>query len=63
MAHGQLGHKAEARKRYDQAVGWMEKRPSRDEDLLRLRAEAAALLGLPEPAAPAKKEMPHPSKR
>jgi tetratricopeptide (TPR) repeat protein len=62
MAHGQLGHKAEARKRYDQAVGWMEKRPSRDEDLLRLRAEAAALLGLPEPTAPAKKEVPRPSK-
>jgi eukaryotic-like serine/threonine-protein kinase len=62
MAHGQLGHKAEARKRYDQVVSWMEKRPSRALDLLRLRVEAAALLRVPEPTAPAKKEVPHPAK-
>jgi tetratricopeptide (TPR) repeat protein len=63
MAKRQLGRRAEARRLYDQAVGWIKQRPSRDEDLLRLRAEAAALLGLPEPVAPAKKEVPRPSKR
>ena len=39
----------EARKWYDQAVAWMEKERPKDEDLRRCRAEAAALLGLPDP--------------
>jgi tetratricopeptide (TPR) repeat protein len=59
IAHGKLGHKQDARRWYDRAVGWMDQRKSRDEELRRLRAEAAALLGLPEPKAPAKKEVPH----
>jgi tetratricopeptide (TPR) repeat protein len=45
MAHWQLGDKAQARKWYDQAVAWMEKRRPNDGELRRFRAEAAALLG------------------
>jgi tetratricopeptide (TPR) repeat protein len=62
MAQWQLGDKTEARRLYAQAVGWLEKKPSRDERLTRLRAEAAALLGQPEPKAPAPKEVPRPAK-
>jgi hypothetical protein len=61
MAHWQVGHKGEARRLYDQAIGGMDQQKSWDDDLRRLRAEAAALLGLPEPTAPAKKEVPRPS--
>jgi hypothetical protein len=46
MAHEQLGEKVEARKWYDQAVGWMEKRQPNDEELRRFRVESAALLGV-----------------
>jgi Flp pilus assembly protein TadD len=63
MAHWQLGDKPQARSWYEKAVGWMEKSQPTAEELIRFRAEAAALLGLPEPTAPAKKEVPHPSKR
>ena len=49
MAHWQLSDKEQARKWYDQAVEWMEKNKPEDEELLRFRAEAAALLGLPIP--------------
>ncbi len=41
MAHRQLGHKDEARKWYDQAVQWMDKNQPNNEELRRLRAEAA----------------------
>jgi serine/threonine protein kinase/Flp pilus assembly protein TadD len=58
IAHGKLGHKQDARKWYDQAVGWMDPQRSRNEELRRLRAEAAALLGLHDPAAPAREEVP-----
>jgi tetratricopeptide (TPR) repeat protein len=44
MAHWQLGNKAESRKWYGQAVGWMEKNKPQDEELLRFRAEAAQML-------------------
>jgi tetratricopeptide (TPR) repeat protein len=54
MAHWQLGEKAQARKWYNQAVAWMDKNRPKDEELLRFRAEAAALLGEPEPAPPPK---------
>jgi Flp pilus assembly protein TadD len=63
MACWQLGDKPQARSWYDKAVGWMEKNQPTAEELIRFRAEAAALLGLPEPTAPASKEVPHPSKR
>jgi serine/threonine protein kinase len=55
IAHGRLGHPREARDWYDRAVGWMDRLGLRSDGLPRLRAEAAALLGLPEPAAPATK--------
>jgi tetratricopeptide (TPR) repeat protein len=48
MAHWQLGQKEEARKWYEQAVQWMEKNSPQDEELLRFRAEAAKLLGVPD---------------
>jgi tetratricopeptide (TPR) repeat protein len=46
MAHWQLGDKPQARSRYDKAVPWMEKNQPKDEELIRFRAEAAALLGV-----------------
>jgi serine/threonine protein kinase/Flp pilus assembly protein TadD len=46
MAHWQLGRVGEARAWYDKAVAWMEKNGPKDKELLRFRAEAAALLGL-----------------
>ena len=44
MAHWQLGKKAEARTRYDQAVEWMGKNQPKSEELLRFRAEAEELM-------------------
>ena len=46
MTHWQLGEKDEARKWYDQAVKRMERNAPRDEELLRLRAEAEQVLGI-----------------
>jgi tetratricopeptide (TPR) repeat protein len=51
MAYWQLDEKEQARTWYDQAVQWMAKNKPRDEELHRLRAEAAELLGIPEAAA------------
>jgi serine/threonine protein kinase len=48
MAHRQLGHKDDARKWYDQAVAWMDKNQPENEELRRIRAEAAKLLGIGE---------------
>jgi tetratricopeptide (TPR) repeat protein len=47
----QLGDRVAARRSYGQAVEWMEKDSPDDKDLQRLRAKAAALLGIK--AAPA----------
>jgi hypothetical protein len=44
MAHWQLGEKQAVRGWFDKAVSWMEKNRPKDEDLVRFRAEAAALL-------------------
>jgi tetratricopeptide (TPR) repeat protein len=44
MAHWQLGHRAEARRLYDQAVRWMGAVMPKNEELRRFRAEAAELL-------------------
>ena len=44
MAHWQLGDKPQARSWYDKAVPWMEKNQPKNEELIRFRAEAAALL-------------------
>jgi tetratricopeptide (TPR) repeat protein len=46
MAHWQLGRRDEARKRYVQAVGWVQKHSPNDEWLRRVRAEAAELLAV-----------------
>jgi len=46
MAHWQLGYKAEARAWYDKADAWMERNAPQNEELIRFRAEAAALLGV-----------------
>jgi hypothetical protein len=40
----------------------MEKNNPGDDQPRRFRVEAAALLGLPEPTAPARKEVPRPTK-
>ena len=48
MAHWQLGDKPQARSWYDKAVAWMEKNQPKNEELIRFRAEAAALLGVNE---------------
>jgi serine/threonine protein kinase/tetratricopeptide (TPR) repeat protein len=52
MAHWQLGERERARQWYDRAVRWMEKYQAHDEELLRIRAEAAALIGGPVAAKP-----------
>ena len=56
MAHWQLGDKEQARKHYDRAGQWMEKNRLQDKGLRRFHAEAAALLGLPQP--PDQKDVP-----
>jgi serine/threonine protein kinase/Flp pilus assembly protein TadD len=56
MAYWQLGQKEQARDRYKDAVDWMEKHAPADEELLRFRAEAAALLGLTVNAGAANKQ-------
>jgi superkiller protein 3 len=51
MAQEQLGARPEARQWYTAALVWMEKRAPKNEELVRFRAEAAALLSLSERAA------------
>jgi tetratricopeptide (TPR) repeat protein len=51
MTQEKLGAKDEARKWYTAALAWMENRAPQHAELLRFRAEAAALLGLSEKAA------------
>ena len=46
MAHWQLGDKTQARSWYDKAVPWMEKNQPKNEELIRFRDEAGALLGV-----------------
>ena len=48
MAHWQLGDKPRALACFDKAVGWMEQKRRADEELIRFRAEAAALLNVKE---------------
>jgi tetratricopeptide (TPR) repeat protein/tRNA A-37 threonylcarbamoyl transferase component Bud32 len=62
MAHWQLGDKAAARKWYDQAVRWMDKNQSKNEQLRRFQAEAAELLGVQEPG-PTVGSQPLPKKK
>src|SRR5262249_3871196 len=51
MAHWQLGHKPDAQKWYEMAVGWMDKNKPQDEELRRFRAEAEELLKIEKKAA------------
>ncbi len=46
MAHWQKGDKERARSWFDGAIAWMDKNRPTDEELLHLRAEASALLGM-----------------
>jgi serine/threonine protein kinase/tetratricopeptide (TPR) repeat protein len=46
MAHWRRGEREQARIRFDKAVLWLDRNKPRDDDMLVLRAEAAALLGL-----------------
>ncbi len=48
MARWQQGEKAKARQLYDRAVQRLDKTNSKDAELARFRAEAAALLGVPD---------------
>jgi tetratricopeptide (TPR) repeat protein len=48
MAYGMLGDKEAASKWFTAAVRWMEKDAPKHEELLRVRAEAAKLFGVPE---------------
>jgi uncharacterized protein HemY len=46
MTHWRLDQKDQARKRYDEAVRWMEKHQPANKELRNFRSEAAKLLGL-----------------
>ena len=48
MAHSRLAEKPAARSCYDKAVQWTKKNGPKDEELSRLRGEAAALLEVTE---------------
>jgi predicted Zn-dependent protease len=56
MAHQDLGNRTQARQWFDRAVPWMDQK---NEELFRLQAEAAQVLGLPELLPPPKEEKPH----
>jgi serine/threonine protein kinase/WD40 repeat protein len=53
MAHWRLDRQDKAREHYQRAVDWLENNSQFDEELMRVHAEAAALLGIagPSPAA------------
>jgi hypothetical protein len=59
MAHCRLGEKEKSRQWYDRSIQSIEKAKSQDEELRRLRAEAAALLGIGDQPTPKEKENPH----
>jgi eukaryotic-like serine/threonine-protein kinase len=57
MAHWRKGDKDQARQCYDTAVDWMERNKPQDDEYLRLRTEAAAVLGInDQPPSTGKKE-------
>jgi Flp pilus assembly protein TadD len=60
MAHWQKGERDEARSWYDKAVSGTETNRKLDEQLRRFRSEAAALLRLSGPSAPAQEGRPRP---
>jgi tetratricopeptide (TPR) repeat protein len=62
MAHWQLSERDQARSWYDRAIAWMEKNRPKDEELIGLRNEAAALLGLADQPKPTGKKEEIPTK-
>jgi tetratricopeptide (TPR) repeat protein/WD40 repeat protein len=52
MSHWQAGDREQARKLYQVGLVWLARRGAGDQKLLRFRAEAASLLGLPETLSP-----------
>jgi tetratricopeptide (TPR) repeat protein len=52
MAHCQLGHREQAREWYDRAMKWTTENEPRNNDLKRLRSEAAQLFGVKNPSTP-----------
>ena len=52
MAHWKLGHKEEARTQFAAGAEWMDKNNPDMEELRRLRAEGAELLGITESQSP-----------
>jgi hypothetical protein len=62
MAHWRHGDKEEARRCYERACRWLEENQDYskepcffwEEEFRRMRGEAAALLGLPDPGKPAR---------
>jgi serine/threonine protein kinase/tetratricopeptide (TPR) repeat protein len=59
MALSRTGDEDQARIWYDKATDWTAKKRPKDPELLRLRTEAAALLGLSDASKPADKEKTH----
>jgi tetratricopeptide (TPR) repeat protein len=57
MAHWQTGDKTKARTWYDRAIAWTDKNQPKNEELLRFRAEATALIVTPEPPTPDRREV------
>lgn len=54
MSHWKLGQKEEAQRVFHQAVGWLAKHPTTDKEQNALLNEAAALMGIKQPAIPQK---------
>jgi serine/threonine protein kinase/tetratricopeptide (TPR) repeat protein len=52
LAHWHRGDREGARRWYDRAEAWMRKKLPQDPELVRFRAEAANVLGLPAPESP-----------
>ena len=52
IAHWRKGDKEQATKWYDEAIDWMEKNKSQDQELRRFRSEAEDLLGIADARMP-----------
>jgi tetratricopeptide (TPR) repeat protein len=63
MAYWQEGDKEQARQWYSKAATWMENNSFRNDDFVRLRDEAAALMGMTVQTRPAAKKEGNPSPR
>jgi hypothetical protein len=63
MTYWQQGDRAKARSSYGNGVQWMEKHNPRNEELVRLRAEATVLLGMSDHTIPLAKEEEHDQQR